>query len=150
MPSAREKALKEFQRYRRFVCADANGYAKCISCGKIGHVSKMDGGHYESRKTRATELDADNVWAQCKYCNGPLSGNHIAYRNRLLSLIGSARLQRIEDMAMASKGSEEALERLSEADRLLVTTKRKDREYLELAKLYKSLADEIAKEKVLK
>lgn len=150
MASAREKALKEFQRYRRYVCADGNGYATCISCGKIDRASKMDGGHYESRKTRATELEPDNVWCQCKYCNGPLSGNHVAYRNRLLSRIGSERLQRIEDMVMASKGSDEAMKRLSEADQKSVKTKKKDKEYLELAKHYKKLADILEKEKCIK
>lgn len=150
MASAREKALKEFQRYRRYVCADANGYSQCISCGKIGHVTKMDGGHYESRKNKATELEPDNVWPQCKYCNGPLGGNHVAYRNRLLSRIGFERLQRLEDMVMASKGSDEAINRLSEADRKAITTKKRDRDYLEIASRYKKLADQIEKEKMIK
>jgi hypothetical protein len=150
MASAREKALKEFQRYRRYVCADGNGYAPCVSCGKYGHVSKMDGGHYESRKTRATELEPDNVWPQCKYCNGPLSGNHIAYRNHLISNIGLDRVQRIENMVMAAKGSEIAIEKLNDFDRYLVNHKRKDKEYLEIARKYKKLADELEKEKCIK
>jgi hypothetical protein len=149
MPSAREKALKEFQRMRRYQCADGNGYAACVSCGKVYPVSKMDGGHYEGRKNKATELEPDNVWAQCKYCNGPLSGNPIAYRNRLLSRIGSVRLFRIEDMAMAKKGSEEALQRLSEMDSKTVLVKKKDKEYLELANSYKLVADKLAKEKCI-
>lgn len=149
MASAREKALKEFQRYRRYVCSDASGHASCISCGKIELVSRMDGGHYESRKTRITEMEPDNVWAQCKYCNGPLSGNHIAYRSRLLSRIGLARLERIENLVMASKGSEEALSRLPENDKKTIGIKRKDKEYLELAKHYKKLADTLAKEKCI-
>lgn len=150
MASPREKALAAFQRYRRYVCADSNGYAECISCGKIGHVSKMDGGHYESRKTRATELESDNVWAQCKYCNGPLSGNHIAYRSRLIARIGLERVERIEDMVMAAKGSEEAYERLSDKDKEAVKTKKKNKDYLELAKQYKQIADRMEKDKCIK
>ena len=150
MPSAREKALTAFQKYRRYLLADGNGYATCISCGKVGHVSKMDGGHYESRKNKATELEPDNVWPQCKYCNGPLSGNHVAYRNRLISRIGMERLQRLENMVMASKGSEEAMESLSEVDRKAITTKKRDKDYLEIAKRYEKLAKELEKEKLIK
>jgi len=143
MPSAREKALASFQKYRRYLLADGNGFATCISCGKVGHVSRMDGGHYESRKNKATELEPDNVWPQCKYCNGPLAGNHVAYRNNLLSRM------RLENMVMASKGSEEAMERLSEVDRKAITTKKRDKEYLEIARKYDKLAKELAKEKLI-
>jgi uncharacterized protein (DUF342 family) len=146
MPSPREKAMKAFQRLRRLQCADARGMVTCISCGRVNHYSKMDGGHYENRKNRATELEPDNVHGQCKYCNGPLAGNSIAYRNRLLVRIGPERLSRIEDMAMAAKGSEEALERLSEEDRYIVLNKRKNKEYEQLAQEYKALADKLEKE----
>jgi hypothetical protein len=106
----------------------------------------MDGGHYETRKNRATELEPDNVWGQCKYCNGTLEGNSIAYRNRLLMKIGLERVQRIEDMAMAAKGTEEAMERLSEDDQAIVMNKRKNKVYEELAEEYGKLADKLAKE----
>jgi len=146
MPSPREKAMKAFQRLRRLQCADARGYIVCISCGRVNHYSKMDGGHYETRKNRATELEPDNVWGQCKYCNGTLEGNSIAYRNRLLMKIGLERVQRIEDMAMAAKGTEEAMERLSEDDQAIVMNKRKNKVYEELAEEYGKLADKLAKE----
>lgn len=149
MPSAREKALASFQKYRRYLLADGNGFATCISCGKVGHVSRMDGGHYESRKNKATELEPDNVWPQCKYCNCTLSGNHVAYRNNLLSRIGLNRLERLENMVMASKGSKEAMESLSEVDRKAITTKKRDKEYLEIARKYDKLAKELAKEKLI-
>ena len=136
MPSAREKAMKLFQKMRRMQCASRSGFAECISCGKVLPWEKLDGGHYESRKNRATELEPDNVWGQCKYCNGTLEGNKIAYRNRLINRIGLQRVLRIEDLAMAAKGSEEAMERLSESDRELVRCKRKDKDYEQLAIRY--------------
>jgi hypothetical protein len=52
-------------------------------------------------------------------------------------------------MVMASKGSEEAMERLSEVDRVAITTKKRDKEYLELARKYDKLAKELAKEKLI-
>lgn len=147
MPSPREKALREFQRLRRLQCTDLNGYGECISCGKVNHYTKMDGGHYETRKNRATEVEEDNVNIQCKYCNGTLEGNKVAYRNRLLAKIGPERLQRIEDMAMAAKGSEESYNRLSEEDQKRVDNKRKNKEYEELRKQYKQIADRLEKGK---
>lgn len=147
MPSARTTAMSLFQKLRRLQCADSRGYAKCISCGKVMHYSKMDGGHYENRKNRATEMESDNVWPQCKYCNGMLEGNKIAYRNRLLAQIGQERVQRIEDMAMASKGSDEAYERLDENDRKAVNHKRSNKEYEQLSTRYKSLIRKLEQEK---
>ena len=147
MPSPRQKAMTLFQKLRRLQCADSRGYDKCISCGKVMHYTKMDGGHYESRKCRATELEPDNVWPQCKYCNGTLEGNKIAYRNRLLAKIGPERLQRIEDMAMSAKGSQEAFERLDEEDRKVVLSKRKDKDYERLSEQYKSIIKKLELEK---
>lgn len=147
MPSPREKALKAFQRFRRLQCSDLNGYGECISCGRVNHYTKMDGGHYETRKNKATELESDNVWIQCKYCNGTLEGNKVAYRNRLIQKIGLERVQRIEDMAMAAKGSDEALARLTDVDKQRVLTKKKNKEYEQLASEYRRLADRIEKDK---
>jgi hypothetical protein len=53
-------------------------------------------------------------------------------------------------MVMASKGSEEAMESLSEVDRKAITTKKRDKEYLEIAKRYDKLAKELEKEKLIK
>ena len=149
MASSREKALEAFQLLRRLQCSDENGIGECISCGRKVHVMKSDGGHYESRMNRATELEPDNVWLQCKHCNGPMGGNHIAYRNRLLSKIGPERLQRVEDMAMSNKGDAEAFRRLSAEDALTVATKKKDKEYDALAAEYRRLARELKREKCL-
>lgn len=147
MASPRQTAMTLFQKLRRLQCSDSRGYAKCISCGKVVHYKRLDGGHYEARSTRATEVEPDNVWAQCKRCNGMLEGNKIAYRNRLLALIGPQRLQRIEDMALASKGSKESLSRLEEEDRTLVLKKRTNKQYEELAKGYRKLIRVLEKEK---
>jgi hypothetical protein len=147
MPSPRQKALSEFQRYVRYRDSDERGYAKCISCGRVYPVKQMDGGHYEQRSNLATELDEDNVHAQCKRCNGPLQGNTVAYRMRLVERIGVERVSRVEDMAMAYRGDGEALSRLSEEDRAQVRHKRTKKEYETLAKKYRKLADGLAKEK---
>ena len=50
-----------------------------------------------------------------------LGGNLPAYRENLIKRIGIERVQRLEDMSSARKGSEEALYRLSEEDRQKAT-----------------------------
>jgi hypothetical protein len=147
MPSAREKALKAFQRLRRYQCADSSGIVRCISCGVAVKVRSCDGGHYEGRTNRATELESDNVWGQCKRCNGPLGGNTIAYRNRLIARIGIDRVERVERLALAYRGDQDALSLLSEKDRQWVLHKRTNKEYEELAKAYNILADQLSKER---
>lgn len=49
--------------------ADENGYAKCVTCGKIDHWKDMDGGHYISRTYTAHKLLEENIHPQCKGCN---------------------------------------------------------------------------------
>lgn len=91
-------ALKEFQRLRRIECANANGEAACISCGKVCNVSEMDGGHYISRAKTAVAFSSLNVWAQCKYCNQHLSGNLVEYRKGLITKIGIEAVEFLESI----------------------------------------------------
>ena len=144
----REKALTAFQKLRRYQEATSNGYVRCISCGKLMLVKESQGGHLVSRRVRATELEHDNVWPQCPRCNGPLSGNVIAYRANLVKLIGVVRVQRIEDLANASEGDEQAYGRLSGEDRRLTVRKRTEAEYGALAAGFRSQTRILQKEKV--
>lgn len=67
----RAKALKTLQKLRRMECADDNGYAKCVSCGKLDHYKNMDGGHFIPKGSSSRwSLEETNIWAQCKGCNG--------------------------------------------------------------------------------
>jgi len=127
--SDRQKALSAFQRCR--VLEEANGeYVRCISCGKIVHVSHADGGHYESRKNRVTELLPENVHAQCVTCNRFLDGNHDGYRQGLIERYGVDYVDRLETIVSASKGCEEAMSRLSDEDKEYF----KEKDYKEVAK----------------
>ena len=144
----RQKALKDFQKLRRWQSASPNGYVRCISCGKILDVREAQGGHLVSRRIRATELESDNVWPQCPRCNGPLSGNVIAYRSNLVKLIGEKRVRRIEDLANASEGDEEAYQRLSDEDKRSLINRKTESDYHELAKEYRAATRRLQKEKV--
>ena len=75
-----ETTARDLQKLARMEAAGADGYAHCCSCGKRHHWKKMDGGHFVSRKHKATILDRQNVHAQCKRCNmsaGNLPGYHL-------------------------------------------------------------------------
>lgn len=47
-----------------------NGIAACVTCKIRKRWRKMDAGHYVPRQDLATRWDEDNVYAQCKRCNG--------------------------------------------------------------------------------
>jgi hypothetical protein len=137
----RQSALKAFQLLRRME-ESYNGIGVCISCGKKDLISRMQGGHYISRRCRATELEVDNVNIQCIHCNQFLGGNVLNYRDNLIEKIGLERVERLEDLYRAWQGSDEALERLSESDRLLLKKKTKS-DYMELEKKFKEKIKEL-------
>ena len=144
---SREKALAAFQKLRRYQEAIPNGYVYCISCGKPMPVKESQGGHYVSRRIRCTEMEPDNVWPQCYRCNGPLSGNVVAYRAALVKRIGERRVRRIEDLANASQGDDEAFARLSDQDKRAVVLKRNDMDYERIAAVFRADARKLRKEK---
>ena len=47
----------------------------CVTCGKLCHYKRCDGGHFMPRRHAATLLLPHNVHTQCKYCNDRLRGN---------------------------------------------------------------------------
>lgn len=145
LSTEREKALKAFQKARKLQDASAYGFVKCISCGKLIHVSEADGGHFIPRQFRTTELVPSNVNAQCRTCNRFEYGNQIGYRKGLIEKYGQAEEERLELLHEAAKGSEDALAKLSTEDRELVNLKRTasyyHEEYLKWNKVCKKLAD---------
>ncbi len=143
----RQGALHEFQRYQVESRATANGFARCITSGLIDHFSRLQGGHYISRTCRATELEPDNVWPQTATDNMYGHGEPILYRRNLIDLIGPERVERLEDMYQAYRGSEEALERLDPEDREKVLHRKTAAEYHEIKLKYKALRKQLKEER---
>lgn len=127
----RDQCLKLAQQLCKLRELKEFGRLWCISCNKplIMGDATCQGGHLISRQDRAVETEPDNLWPQCSTCNCLMHGNVIAYRYNLVRLIGRERVERIEDMSMARKGNEEALGRLSLADRNLACMKKSARYY---------------------
>lgn len=77
----------------------------------------MDGGHFIPKNIHITELERDNIWPQCKRCNGFLEGNTVAYEINLRKRVGDAAVDRLVALMMASTGSDELFEKLSDDDK---------------------------------
>ena len=59
-----------FSPYIRQREADDEGNTKCISCGKTGHWTTMDAGHFIPKSAgEYFYFNESNVWQQCKKCN---------------------------------------------------------------------------------
>ena len=58
-----------FSKYIRLRDADKEGYCRCCTCGEKTHWSKIQAGHFISRKHYSTRWDEANVNAQCVKCN---------------------------------------------------------------------------------
>lgn len=130
----REDCLTIAQRICKYREILEYGRLWCISCDcelELGS-SNAQGGHYISRQDRATETEADNIWPQCGRCNVLQRGNIPAYRYNLVRLIGSERVERLEYMSMARKGSEEAALHLSQEDYAKAMEIKKPKYYEEL------------------
>ena len=57
-------------KYVRWSSADEDGIARCYTCGKEDHVSKLQAGHFASRRYMNTRWDHEwNIRTQCISCN---------------------------------------------------------------------------------
>lgn len=120
----KQRTLSIFQKLRRVEEANIDGNVRCISCGAIMNWKEAQGGHFIPRGVEVTCIERDNVNPQCPRCNGYLSGNLIQYRINLVKKIGEERVERLENMMMAEKGNEEAMNKLSYEDQINVLRKR--------------------------
>ena len=58
-----------FSQYIRLRNANAQGIAKCYTCGKKDHWKRLQNGHFQSRKHYGTRWDETNCQVQCSACN---------------------------------------------------------------------------------
>lgn len=55
----------------------------CVTCKKLKPIGELQGGHFISRRHKATILDERNIHPQCVRCNQWLNGNLSEYRKFL-------------------------------------------------------------------
>lgn len=75
---------------------DENGYNSCYTCGKVDHWSKLQAGHYLSRKYYSTRWEEKNCFPQCVKCNIFSEGNKPAFARRLIKDFGLGYLDMLE------------------------------------------------------
>jgi hypothetical protein len=77
-----EKLDKIFSIYIRRKDA-IDEIATCVTCGKKDHWSKLQNGHFMSRRHYNTRWDEDNCHVQCSGCNVFRSGEIYLYNKYL-------------------------------------------------------------------
>ena len=83
-----EKLDKIFSIYIRRKDAIDN-IATCVTCGKKDHWSKLQNGHWASRKHYNTRWDETNCHVQCAGCNVFRAGEIYLYTKYLCSKYGN-------------------------------------------------------------
>lgn len=83
-----EKLDKIFSIYIRRKDAVDN-IATCVTCGKKDHWSKLQNGHWASRKHYNTRWDETNCHVQCAGCNVFRAGEIYLYTKYLCSKYGN-------------------------------------------------------------
>ena len=91
-----KKLDKVFSQYIRLRDSDANGYCRCISCGRVHYWKDIQNGHYMSRRYLSTRFDEMNCHAQCVACNIFNQGNIQMYRQNLIKKIGEKNVDYLE------------------------------------------------------
>lgn len=88
-PKSAAKLRKEldavFSRYVRLKFADANGNARCYTCGAYKHWKELQNGHFIRRQYLATRFDERNCRPQCVGCNMFGDGKTVEFSARLES-----------------------------------------------------------------
>ena len=65
-----------------------NDIAECVTCGKKSHWSKLQNGHWASRRHYSTRWDEQNCNVQCAGCNVFRAGEIYLYTKYLCSQYG--------------------------------------------------------------
>lgn len=95
----RAKALKLFQLKRRLESCNEDGYCACVTCGKVGHYTKMQGGHFIPKgKSSYHAFNDDNVHVQCPGCNLYGMKHGIAAHNYTMFMIEKYGKKRVNAM----------------------------------------------------
>jgi len=88
---------KLVSEYVRLKDADANGYVRCISCGKLKYWKDIDAGHYIPKsRGNCAYWEPKNINPQCTSCNRFMHGNLNSYALALIEKYGSDILKELE------------------------------------------------------
>lgn len=94
------KLDKVFSEYIRLKNANDIGFCQCVTCGKYFHWTKIQNGHYMSRRFMATRYSEMNCHPQCMSCNVMQHGNIPQYRMWLVRHYGEDKVKMLENAAL--------------------------------------------------
>lgn len=98
--------LQRLVRLKAARVADKGGYIECWTCNEWDHYSKMDGGHFISRKRTATKIMEENIHPQCKGCNVGSNGNSVItmdYERAMVDYYGKDFVEEMKDLSREVK-----------------------------------------------
>lgn len=99
-----EKLDAIFSKYIRLRDAQPHtGWVRCISCGSVHHWTKIQNGHYCSRRHLNLRWSEINCNVQCCSCNIMQHGNILAYRRALIKKYGEKEVDKLEALAQIPK-----------------------------------------------
>ena len=75
--------------------ANPDGYARCYSCGIVGHWKDMQAGHFVPGRTGAVLLNLEVIRVQCPQCNIFLHGNLGPFTLRMVDELGRAKVDEL-------------------------------------------------------
>jgi len=87
-----------FSEFIRLRDSDANGYCRCITCGRPHHHKEMDAGHFVQRNRKAVKFDERNVHAQCTACNRYGHGEQFEYAEAIDKRYGPGTARLLKDL----------------------------------------------------
>jgi hypothetical protein len=93
-----------FSKYIRNKYAK-NGMVECYTCGRQYEVSKIQCGHFWSRKHQSVRWHEDNARPQCYSCNVMQYGRQFEFGNKLKIEIGELRFDILEKLKNTSAKS---------------------------------------------
>jgi hypothetical protein len=91
--------LQRLVRVKAAVVANAGGFIKCVTCGKVDHFNNMQGGHLIERGKNSVKLVEENVHPQCRPCNKwamKKASVILDYRNYMVDMYGEEFVKKLE------------------------------------------------------
>ncbi len=74
LPTLIAKLDKVFSDYIRkrgtTLRPDGKRWGKCVTCGRMFTIDRLDCGHFQTRDHKATRWHVHNAHCQCRWCNG--------------------------------------------------------------------------------
>lgn len=86
-------------RYRFAELVDGEWLAKCVTCGVVRPIKRMQCGHFQSRRFNATRFSEENTAAQCDMCNRWNHGEQYKFSLFLEDFYGKGTAKRLEQEA---------------------------------------------------